>query len=330
VPVHPPAHPTLTPGDHPTWWRIDRRAQAQHGVVTYDQLLEMGLSPSAVQRALRSSRLERLHRGVYRLAGTRANPRQALFGAVAATGPGSAASHRSACAVWDIDVPAFDAPGPRPELTVGRRHAPRPAGVIVHRSLDLLPQHVLLRDAIAVTSPLRLLTDLGAVARADDVAHALAQLLARRLVTLIAVTAFLAQVRRCGRNGCGVLGRVLDSRALGDQPCESVLEELFAEASTRHDLPTPVFQFPVLVGTSIKRIDFAYPDLLVALELDGWEHHGMLPEDFYADRARAFELSALGWQVVPITWRDVRRRPGWVFDHLAGVLAAAARRLPAA
>jgi hypothetical protein len=69
----------------------------------------------------------------------------------------------------------------------------------------------------------------------------------------------------------------------------------------------------------------------VAPELDTWQHHGMLPDDFYADRARAFELSALGWQVVPITWRDLDRRPSWVFDHLTLLLAAAARRLdPAA
>ena len=244
-----------------------------------------------------------------------------------ATAPDSAASHRSACVVWDADLPSVHELRSSAEVTVARRRGPRHDGIIVHRSLDLRPQHIVLHKGIFATNPLRLLLDLGAVLPPEVVAEVLAQLLARGIVTITGVRSFLSQLRRRGRNGCGVLGAVLTSRALGDQPCDSVLEERFAELALAHGIPSPIFQYPVRVGDSTKRIDFAYPDLLVALELDSWEHHGMVPDDFYADRARAFELSALGWQVVPITWRDLDRRPGWVFDHLALLLAAASRRL---
>src|SRR5690606_5483184 len=52
------------------WQAIDRLAASQHGIVTVDELRTIGLSPSAIQRAARSGRLDRLHRGVYRMPGS--------------------------------------------------------------------------------------------------------------------------------------------------------------------------------------------------------------------------------------------------------------------
>jgi very-short-patch-repair endonuclease len=51
------------------------------------------------------------------------------------------------------------------------------------------------------------------------------------------------------------------------------------------------------------RIDLAYPDVKLAIELDGWEFHGGRTA-FDADRARANDLVLAGWTVVRFTSRS--------------------------
>lgn len=65
--------------------------------------------------------------------------------------------------------------------------------------------------------------------------------------------------------------------------------------------------------------DFAWPDLLVALEVDGWEAHGQR-EAFEQDRLRDLRLHSLGWLVLHVSARSVRRRSPAVLDRVAAVL----------
>ena len=50
-------------------------------------------------------------------------------------------------------------------------------------------------------------------------------------------------------------------------------------------------------------IDLAYPDELVAIEVDSWEHHGRVRSAFDYDRSRANALVAHGWSVLHFTSR---------------------------
>ncbi len=75
--------------------RIAETAAVQHGVITRAQLIDVGLSPSAVGRRLRSGRLVRIHGGVYRV-GPMPMPRAAEAAAVLACGPDALISHGSA------------------------------------------------------------------------------------------------------------------------------------------------------------------------------------------------------------------------------------------
>ena len=68
-------------------------------------------------------------------------------------------------------------------------------------------------------------------------------------------------------------------------------------------------------------MDFAYPDLRLAVEYDGLWHGGR--RAFLDDRRRLNRLNAAGWSVLHMTVDDLRRP-----DALrARVLAARARRL---
>ncbi len=90
-----------------------------------------------------------------------------------------------------------------------------------------------------------------------------------------------------------------------------------------HDggLRQPVLQYEVVDLTGrIWRLDFAWPDLLVAAEYDGLDWHTG-PEAFLRDRHRSAALQDLGWVVVPIVAEDVRHRPAELVRRLSARLA---------
>jgi very-short-patch-repair endonuclease len=142
-----------------------------------------------------------------------------------------------------------------------------------------------------------------------------------RLVTTAAVEWELAAVARPGRRGTGALRQVLDRRALLDEPPDGVLEPRFARLCKLAGFPTPVFQHRV----GRFEIDFAYPDLLLAIEVDGYGPHSSR-RAFQHDRDRQNTLVGLGWTVLRFTWADVVKRP----EHVARLVAAAIGQLQSA
>jgi very-short-patch-repair endonuclease len=81
---------------------------------------------------------------------------------------------------------------------------------------------------------------------------------------------------------------------------DSGLEMRFARAIVGGGLPEPVQQHRVAVGDRRYCIDLAYPDLKIAIEVDGWEYHSSRSA-FDDDRSRANDLVVAGWQVLRFT-----------------------------
>ena len=266
----------------------------------------------------RRGRWERSLRGVYRSPEAPRTWRQELLAACLAIGPSAVVSHRSAAALWGLD--GF---GPGwIELSVDRQRFHRLPGVIVHRSTDVDATSAILRTGIPVTGPARTIVDLGAVVPAWKVEAALESALGRRLVTLSGLRATLDEVARRGRRGAGVLRALLDERCDGTRLNESVLEARTLRLLREYSLPTPTPQWEVRVGRRlVGRVDFAYPKLSLALEVDGFESHSSLTA-FGRDRARQNDLVAAGWTVLRFTWDDVVHRPDRVASMVRRVLVA--------
>lgn len=290
-----------------------RGAEQRHGLIRLDELRQAGLSHDTAKRVVRAGLLVPLHEAVYRLAGSPSSWHQRQLAVCLASG--GIASHRAALKLWGIDLPV-DIPV---EVTVTRPHAPRPAGAVVHRSLDLDPDTAPTRDAIPVTTPLRMLVDLGAVLDEYWVSKALSRCVVRKLVTVRAVRAELDRLAKRGRRGAGVLRRVLDDWPVDDVRPDSDLEVTFARLCRRFRLPKPEFQFQLIVGGRRRRLDFAYPALRVAIEIDGFESHADR-EVFQDDRWRQNDLVRAGWTVVRFTREDVLYRPDYVAATLTAVL----------
>jgi very-short-patch-repair endonuclease len=180
------------------------------------------------------------------------------------------------------------------------------------------------RSGIAVTTPCRTLVELGAVSTRRSVERVYEQFLVAGTVTSAGVEAALARHARRGRAGVGVLRSVLDGWALGDRPPDSELEAAMARLLQRHGLPAPRFQH-VVSGPGFRyRVDFAYPEVRIVVEVDGWRFHATRAA-FEADRQRDAVLESAGWTVLRFTWLQVSRRPGWVAERVAATLAARSR-----
>lgn len=211
-------------------------------------------------------------------------------------------SHRAAAALHRLR--GFD---PGPIEVSGDKNAPRP-GVIVHHILFRYAQRIVV-SAIPVSTAARTLLDLGAVVPASRVEDALDDALRRGLVSLDALHRMVEEERGKGRRGVGVLRKLLELRPAAAAPTESVLEGRALRLILGAGLPRPVTQHEVRDGARlVARVDLAYPDALVAVEVDGYSWHSGR-SDWQRDMARGNALAALGWTVLHITAEDIRERP---------------------
>jgi len=79
-------------------------------------------------------------------------------------------------------------------------------------------------------------------------------------------------------------------------------------------------------GVFLAEVDFAYPDILLAIEVDGFEAHGS-PRAMAKDFVRQNGLVPYRWHVLRFTWPQVVCQPSMVAAAIAeartALLAAA-------
>lgn len=277
--------------------RIAETFARQHGLITTAQALALGLTPDAIRHLVRTGRWERVRTGLYRLAGMSSSTTQAILGAVLCAGELAWASHFTALAMWAYrgfdDFPL--------EVCVPLERRPRIPGVRVHRSGTLAPADLREIDGVPVISAARTLVDTSA--RFDDVA--LGKLvddgLRRRVLSLSALHALHRRLPTIapGRSPAR-LQRILRPRTSGFHPGDSELESRVLRAILGAGLPTPVRQHRVEVGDRTYFLDLAYPDLKVAIEVDGFDYHRDRGA-FDRDRMRQNDLVGAGWTVLRFT-----------------------------
>lgn len=166
------------------------------------------------------------------------------------------------------------------------------------------------------------LIDLAAVVDRFVVEQCLDVALSKRLFTIDALVAARDEVGRKGRRGAGVVGRILDQRALGaKRPDDPWLEPRMARLIKKYGLPEPVYQYWVTIRGNRFRLDFVYLELKIVIEIDGFESHGT-PEAMQRDLRRQNLLVLDGWIVLRFTRADIVKRPAWVAEQIRLVLCA--------
>jgi hypothetical protein len=207
------------------------------------------------------------------------------------------------------------------EVTTTRARSPElQGGVIVHRLADLEPACVDQVAGVPCTTVARTLVDLGAVCAPATVEAAIDRAIGRKVVTIAELDAVVHAVGRRGRRGVGVMRKLLAERQDGDRPA-GVLEARMASLLRQAGLPLarPEYEIRGPRGEFIARVDFAYPGVKLAIEVDGYEPHTAL-DVFRNDRTRQNRVAGLGWTVLRYTWADVDGRSAHVADGIASQL----------
>jgi very-short-patch-repair endonuclease len=239
-----------------------------------------------------------------------------LLAAVLGAGPGALASHRSAAVLWGLEGVR---PG-IPEISIPRGRKHRYPDARVHQSTDLDRTTSTIIDGIPTTLVARTLLDLGAVMSFEAVHVALDYARRKKLTNWQVLLDTLVVHARRGRDGVGTLRAILDEHFDEVAATESAFERLVYVALCDAGLPRPELQHEVRIGLRTYRLDLAYPELKIAIELDGSDH--LRRSTWENDHVRQNSLINAGWTLLRFTWRDYKERR----DRLIRDVKTAVRR----
>ena len=289
-------------------------ARDQHGLITRQQALACGLSVEQIRRRVQKGLWIREHDCVYRLAGTPASWRQRLLAACFAGGRGSAASHRAAGQLWQLDA----VPAGLVEIT-SKRRIERPP-LIVHRS-SLAGWEITTKHGIPVTDPYRTLLDLAALIKPRELERAFESGLRQQLVAVPVMAERLERRARSGRTGVRAWRALLEQRSPDLRPTETDFEMLMNQLISRFGLPQPQRQVEIRdrEGRFIHRADFAYPEARLVIEADSVTYHRS-PLEIRRDRRQTRQMMDQGWTVLRVTHWEMNNEAKDVASSIQGLL----------
>ncbi len=293
--------------------QLARRCRAQFGVISRDQALEC-VGRRTIDGLTAGGELAIMRKGVYRLAAVPPSWEQDLMAAQFACGRGAAVCGQAAAALWKLD-------GAKRILEIAVERPRRLHGVRV-RCLQLDPVEVRRRGPFRVTSIERTLLDFAATSAADNLETALDSALNRGLTAIPRLRNYIDRRAERGRRGMAMLREMVTIRDPRCAPNQSPLETKLARLLRESMLPTPCPQF-VVTSTKgfVAKLDFAYPDLRLAIEALGWEYHGGRLR-WKRDLNRLNQLTNLGWRTLLFTWSDVVAAPARTLDTLNGAYSS--------
>jgi very-short-patch-repair endonuclease len=206
----------------------------------------------------------------------------------------------------------------KPELVLPRTQRFRRTDAIVHRSGDLHLVDPVRLEGIPTTPIERTLLDLGAVVSRQRVLLAIDDARRRKLTGWNGLLTTLVLHARRGRDGVGVLRSILEEHHGEVATADSGFERLVMTRLIEAGLPRPVLQHEVRIGPATYRIDLAYPDERVAIELDGQIH--LQREVWERDHFRQTVLTNAGWHVLRFTWTQYKENPAWMVREIRAAL----------
>ncbi len=282
-------------------WELARN---QHGVISRDQLVEVGYRRHAIDHRIRTGRLHPLHRGIYAVGRPHATDHGRWMAAVLACGEGAAISHSSAAALWrigpeDRNVVELSLPSPFQRCRPGLR---------IHRRPSLQSRDITAEFGIPVTAPIQTLIDMTLRLDRPDIERMINEADKYNLAHPPGIRRALDQ--RTGEPGVAQLRQILDRRTF--RLTKEELERRFLPLARRAGLPVP------LTGQRVNEfeVDFYWPDLGLVVETDGLRYH-RTPAEQARDRLRDQAHTAAGLTQLRFTHEQVRYEPEYVRRILA-------------
>ncbi len=253
-------------------WALVKR---QHGVLTRRQLLELGLSRSAIEHRLARGRLHRVGAGVYLVGRPESTREGRWMAAVLVCGPGAALSHVSAAALWGIGEERQG----WTDVSVRGRFDGERADVRVRSRPSLPAEDIVERNDIPVTGLVRTLMDRACAllppgVRRGSSAHDWGTRSLERLIgeankyDLIDPERLRAALEeRRGQPGVRPLRALLDRDTF--RLSDSDLEIFFGRVAKAAGLPVPETKQRI----NGYMVDFYFPELGLVVETDSLRYH---------------------------------------------------------
>ncbi|WP_433163386.1 DUF559 domain-containing protein [Kribbella sp. CA-247076] len=272
--------------------------QRRAGTATYGELRGV-VSGRAIRAALADGAIRRIAKGVYAVPPA-ADP------LAAARSQGGVVSHLSAAILHGFSV--LELPD-KPQITVPRGQ---------HRRLSPIDCDLHWADDVPsdgrCTGKLRTVLDC-----ARTLPFAAALVVADSALRLGAVDPSQLRIGAAELTGPGSrrarrVAAAADGRA--ESPLESALRSVLIEAGIEGFEP----QVVVRDYDFSARIDLGHPELLIALEADGFAHHGTRAA-LTRDCRRQVNLTIRGWRLLRFSWEDVMFDPDWVVAAIRQAIA---------
>lgn len=284
---------------------------------TRAEVLQQGISLSAIRWQLGKGTWQRIGRGVYLEGGEPPTPIERALAVVIVTD--GVASGTLAGILHGLDAVRLA----KPFVTLGLdTDSSRPGtcrrGLAADSTIEI--------NGYRCTNGLQTLVDMAA--HLDDIAweQALESALRKRLVTVVDIKSALKRLSRKRTPGVRRMRRVLRMRPPGAPPTESLLETLMVQLIRNEPaLPEPSRQVEVhdRYERFVARVDLAWPDKGVFIELDG-QHHKNQP--LYDARRETAIVATTGWLPGRFTWTEVVRHPKATGRRLIDLLRASELR----
>lgn len=279
-------------------------AARQYGIVTRQQLTDLGYTDRMIDHALQTGRLQAWHRNVFAVGHGGLSPHGLCQAAVMFRGEGALISHQSAVWLWGLER--------KLEIPVNvsvrwRGHSQSAIGL--HHCPALRDEDFAVTERLPVTSVPRTLLDYASTARQYRLEFALDRADRLDLLDPGAVDRILAEVR--GHRGRKPLARAMTiyresgfTRSAGEKKLLATL----ADAGIRRPA----------VNNFIEgyELDFFWEAERFCVELDSWEHHRSR-RSFEEDRERQENLAMAGIETIRITGTRLKHEPDQVAIRIA-------------
>lgn len=297
----------------PVLGRVQKVAEAQHSVVSSDQMRVCGASGIWITRSVRKGIIERDGPAVYRMGGVaRTFETEAMAAVLSVRGP-ALVSHRSAAFLHGIE------PVLEPvtlEITVPRHRRPRHRmGIRVHESSAFGLAEPVQRQGIPVTGVARTILDCAPVF--ERPIRLLDDALRQRMVTWNELWRCHVSHDVAGRN-VRPFREILLQRD-GNAPPVGEFASRMAEMLAGAGLPAPAFEHRVVVGGHEYSLDLAWPGPMVAVECNDAGSHDT-PKAFRRDPMKRNRCERAGWRYLEFTWWDMVDDPAEVVGLVAAAL----------
>jgi very-short-patch-repair endonuclease len=294
-------------------------ADAQHGVISREQIRRLGLKDGTISHAVTSGRLHRVFHGAYALGHSRIGEKGRLRAATLACGTGAVVSHRSAgslLGLLDKGPVVIDVIAP-PSRGRGID------AIYLHRVRPPRLEETGTCDGIPCTSPARTLVDLAGTVGEWTLGSAFERAARHEMLQIPAIEPSIDPRRR----GMKVLLKLIDEWR-GAAPLltkrgklKSPLEAKVLPLIARRDLPPPLFNAPVQIAKGRIEVDFLWPAHRFALEADSRDFHGTAVA-FERDRWRDRELMRAGYSVLRVTSLQAEREAEAIAETVAARLSS--------